>query len=157
VATPGVDFFRVDRSRSTKRLLTTAAALIAAGATSMGAHLVHRITPAMGSVISLAGGVLTLAGLVLGFGTMAMMLFEDIYLHIREDGLLVHRNGQDMQVPWEDLAGVDVDARRGLLRVRAGAAGDLDFFAGAAASSVATRIEEAKRKASLGILKVSSG
>ena len=156
MATPGVDFFRVDRSRSTKRLLTTAAALIALGATSMGAHLVHRITPAMGGIISLAGGVLTLAGLVLGFGTMAMMLFEDIYLHIREDGLVVHRNGQDMRVPWDDLAGVDVDADRGLLRVRA-KAGDLDFFAGAAAPSVASRIQEAKRKASLGILAISSG
>jgi hypothetical protein len=150
--TPGVDFFRVDRSRSTKRLLIVAAAMISFGALSLGAHLVHRLTPTQGNMISVGGGVVTLLGLIVGFGTMATMLFEDIYLAIRDDALLVHDNGKETAVKWDRLEGVDVDASRGLLTVRCAGEDPLAFHAGASASDVARRIEDAKRKAAHGLL-----
>lgn len=35
------------------------------------------------------------AGFVLAFGTLAMMLFENVYLTIRDEGLLIHDNGRE--------------------------------------------------------------
>jgi hypothetical protein len=149
--TPGVDFFRVDRSSSTRRLLTTSAIMIALGACGVGAHLMHRLTVLEGRVVSLTGGAIMLAGLVLGFGTMAMMLFEDIYLAIKDEGLLVHDNGREVAVPWDELDAVDVDAGKGAITLRRKEGEPLVFNAGGSASDVARRITEARRKGAYGL------
>lgn len=113
----------------------------------------HRFTPHVGHLVSLAGSVVMLAGLFLGFGTMARMLFEDVYLAIREGGLLVHENGTDLEVSWDDLAGVDVDLDRGQLAVCKKSGERLVFHGGQSAPDIAARIEEAKRKAAYGLLR----
>jgi hypothetical protein len=154
VATPGVDFFRVDRSASTRRLLVTAAFLVAAGATAIGAHLVHRIAPEVGHLVSLLGGLATMTGLVLGFGTMAMMLFENVYLAIEKERVCVHENGKDVAIAWDDLAGVAVEEN--VIVLRRGKGEPVRFPAGKSARDVARRIEEAKRKAAHGLLDPSS-
>jgi hypothetical protein len=148
--TPGVDFFRVDRSASTRRLLTLAALLVAAGGTAIGAHLVHRLSESTGHAVSLLGGVATMCGLVLGFGTMAMMLFENVYLAIETERVLLHVNGTDHGVLWDDLGRVGVEGGVVVLERRGGE--PLRFHAGRAADDLARRIEEAKRKAAHGLL-----
>jgi Bacterial PH domain len=149
--TPGVDFFRVDRSASTTRLLIISAVLIALGACAVGAHSMHWLTPQQGRIVSVAGGVVMLAGLVTGFATLAMMLFEDLYLAIKDEGLLVHDNGREVAVPWDELAGVDFDAARGAIALRRKDGEPLVFHAGGAAEDMARRITEARRKGAYGL------
>jgi hypothetical protein len=151
VPTPGIDFFRVDRSGSTRRLLAIAGVLVALGATTAGAHLVRRLAD-LGRTIALLGGVTMLAGLVLGFGTMAMMLFENVWLSIRAEGLLVHENGRETILAWDDLTTIETDAGFVVLSRPAGDA--VRWYAGREAEDVAARILEARRKASLGVLRV---
>ena len=150
VPTPGVDFFRVDRSASTRRLLVTAAVLVAAGATAIGAHLVHRLEPSFAHLVSLLGGLTTMTGLVLGFGTMAMMVFENVYLAIEKERVLVHENGKDIPIAWDDLVAVAAEANVVVLRRAKGE--PLRFPAGKGSSDLARRIEDAQRKAAHGLL-----
>lgn len=156
MATPGVDFFRVDRSDRTRFFLALAAVMIAGGASAVGAHLMHRFTPHAGHAISIAGGVVMLSGLVLGFGTMATMLFEDVYLVIRDSGLLVHDNGKDVEVAWDELAAVDLDLERGQVALRRTGGDSFVFHGGRSAAGIAARIEDAKRKATHGLLRTST-
>jgi hypothetical protein len=157
MTTPGVDFFRVDRSGATRRLLVTGVLLVTAGATAVGAHLVHRLPDSVSRVVSLAGGVTVIGGLVLAFGSLAMMLFENVYMSIRDDGLLLHDNGKETVIAWDELTKVAVDAPHGLVELhRAGDKEVLRWHAGKAAKDVAGRIEEAKRKAAHGLLRTSN-
>jgi hypothetical protein len=155
MTTPGVDFFRIDRSGSTKRLLVGAVVMVACGATAVGAHLVNRLPATISHAVSLAGGVTMLGGLVMAFGAMAMMLFENVYLSIRDDGLLLHENGRDTVVPWEELTHVSAD-REGFVELRRSEKDALRWFAGKSAGDVASRVEEAKRKAAHGLLRTGS-
>jgi hypothetical protein len=152
MTTPGVDFFRVDRSATTRRLLVSGVCLVTGGATAIGAHLVRRLPESMSHLVSLVGGLAVIAGLVTSFGTLAMMLFENVYMTIRDDGLLVHDNGKETVIAWEELADVVVDAPKGLVELRRPEKEVLRWHAGKAARDVAGRIEEAKRKAAHGLL-----
>ena len=161
MATPGVDFFRVDRSGSTKRLLFVACVLVLVGSSTIGAHLISRLTPTVGHLISLGGGLVLLAGLVLGFGAMAMMLFENAYLLIREDGVVLHENGKETVIGWADLERTRLDAGQAgwvLFEQRAAEPNEKEpkkvrWFAGGPAKVIADKVTEARRKALHGLLK----
>ena len=73
MTTPGVDFFRVDRSRPTRRVLAFGATMVLVGAGMIGTHLMHRLPDRVGHWVTVAGGMFLLAGLVMGFGTLARM------------------------------------------------------------------------------------
>lgn len=147
----------MDRSRSTKRRLIIAALLIALGAVSAGAHLVSRLAPVARLGISFAGGAMMLAGLAIGFGTMALLLFENIYLLLREDGIVVHDNGKDTVIAWGDLERVRRDEESGFVVFEPRDAEPIRWFAGASASQIVARVEEARRKALHGLLKPDLG
>ncbi len=152
MATVGVDFFRIDRGSAVRRLLFLAALLVAAGASSIGAHLMHGIQPRTGHLLSLGGGVLTLSGLILGFGAMAMLLFENVYLLITEAGIVLHENGKETKIEWPDLVAVRLGDQKGeLVFERSGE--PLRWFIGSSASEVVPRVKEAKRKALHGLFK----
>lgn len=153
MTTPGVDFFRVDRMGATRRLLVTAVLLVTGGATAVGAHLVRRLPADMSHLVSLVGGVAMIGGLCLAFGALAMMLFENVYMTIRDDGLLVHDNGRETNIAWDDLTKVVVDAPKGIVELRRSEKDPVRWYAGKAAKDVGARIEEAKRKAAHGLLK----
>lgn len=151
MTTAGVDFFRVDRSGPTKRLLTIATILVIVGMTAIGAHLVSRLGPDLAHLVSLAGGITVAVGLITGFGGMAMLLFENVYLLIREDGLVCHINGNETMTAWPDLESARLEGAIVVLK-RAGAE-DIRWFAGNDAKTVLAKIEEAQRKAKHGLLK----
>lgn len=151
---PGVDFFRVDRSRTTRGRLTVSGVLIACGATTVGAHLVHRIPVSTGHTISLLGGLTMLAGLVLGFGTMAVLLFENVWLLIRDEGVLLHRNGEETAIAWDELAAVGEEDEHVVLRRASGQ--PVRWYAGRTAVDVAARVDDARRKAAHGLLRLPS-
>ncbi|WP_146652950.1 hypothetical protein [Labilithrix luteola] len=153
MATAGVDFFRVDRSGPTKKLLTSAALLIAAGASGVGAHLMHRLRPNVGFAVSLAGGAIMLAGLVLGFGTMATMLFENVYLAIRPEGLLIHDNGNETSIAWDDLERIEADEGEGYVIIHRREGEALRFHAGLAKGDIVARVQDARRKSTIALLK----
>ncbi|MBX3204163.1 MAG: hypothetical protein KF764_03790 [Labilithrix sp.] len=153
VATAGVDFFRVDRSGATRRLLVVAGVLVAIGATSIGAHLVRRIEPDVGHVVSLVGGLLVIAGLILGFGAMAMLVFENVYLLVREDDVLCHENGKETAIAWADLETVSADGTTGFVVFARRGGEPVRWFAGKNAKDVAGRLEAARRKAIHGLLR----
>ena len=156
MATAGVDFFRVDRSGSTRRLLVLAGLLVTSGATSIGAHLVRRIDPEVGHLVSLAGGLVVVLGLILGFGAMAMLLFENVYLLIRDEGLVCHENGKETTIAWSELSGVTLDAQPGFVVLERGDEEPLRWFAGSSAPDVQARIKESKRKGLHGLLHVNT-
>jgi hypothetical protein len=148
-----VDFFRVDRSGATRKLLIVAGILVATGMTSIGAHLVHRLGPDFAHMVSLVGGLLLAVGLILGFGAMAMLLFENVYLLIREQGVLCHENGKETEILWADLVSVSHEEKTGIVVFERRGAEALRWFAGSIAKTVRERVEDAKRKAMHGLLK----
>lgn len=154
--TPGVDFWRVDRSGPTRRLLVFGVIMVAAGASTVGAHLVRRLPESLSHTISLVGGVTMLAGLVMAFGALAMMLFENVYISIEDKRLLFHDNGKETAVEWDGLDGVEVDGKTGFLVVKRAGAEAVRWYAGKPAKDIAAKIQEAKRKALHGLLKTST-
>jgi len=155
VATYGKDFFRIDRSGPTKRLLAVAIVLVLVGSTSIGAHLVTRLNESLGHLISLGGGILLLGGLVLGFGTMAMMLFENVYLQILDTGVLFHDNGKETKVAWSELDEIAVDDGFLVLKVKESDEA-IRWFAGKMAAEIRKKLDDARRKALHGLLKTTS-
>lgn len=151
MATPGVDFFRIDRSGSVRRLLVIAGVLVSVGATSIGAHLVSRLRPEIGHVVSLGGGLVTVSGLILGFGAMAMLLFENVYLLIREEGVLCHENGKETTIAWDDLEAIGLEEP--FLVLSRASAEPVRWFAGRSAKDIHRRLEDARRKAIHGLLR----
>lgn len=145
MATPGVDFFRLDRGRPTKRALAAGGVLVAIGGTVVGAHLVHRLDTHGGAMISLAGGITLMCGLLIGFGTLARMMFENIWLAIRDEGIVLHDNGQEIAITWRDLGDVRIDPDGHLVLARDGAEA-LRWYAGGSAETIQSRIEEGRRK-----------
>mgnify|MGYP001555853882 CR=1 FL=1 len=89
-----------------------ATGLVASGCLGIGAHLVSNLNESVGHAISLLGGVITIAGLILGFGGLAMLLFENVYLLIQEQGLVFHDNGKETNVPWGDFEGAELDTKQ---------------------------------------------
>jgi len=153
VTTAGVDFFRVDRSGATKRLLAVAGLLVLVGMTTIGAHLVRRLPADLAHTVTLAGGLTLASGLILGFGAMAMLLFENVYLLIREEGLLLHENGKEISIPWSDLESTELDREPGFLRFSRAGGEPVRWFAGNVAKDVHAKIEAARRKALHGLLR----
>lgn len=127
--------------------------MVAAGASSVGAHLVRRLPESLSHTISLVGGVTMLAGLVMAFGALAMMLFENVYIAIEDQRLLFHDNGKETAVGWDGLEGVEVEGRTGFLIVKRSRGAPLRWYAGKPAKDIAAKIQEARRKAMHGLLK----
>jgi hypothetical protein len=147
-----LDYFRVDRSGPTKRLLIVAGILISGGMFLIGAHLVSRLDAGSSHTITLVGGLMLATGLILGFGAMAMMLFENVYLQIKNEGLLMHENGKETTLSWNEIESVDQD--KAFLVFKRASGDPLRWFAGTDAADVRTKVEEARRKAAHGLLKI---
>ncbi|HVJ94227.1 MAG TPA: YcxB family protein, partial [Labilithrix sp.] len=107
----------------------------------------------VGHIVSLAGGLAVISGLILGFGAMAMLVFENVYLLLREDGVLCHDNGKETTIAWSDLEAVTVDERAGVVVFHRKDEAPLRWFSGANAKELCRRIEDAKRKAVHGLFK----
>ncbi len=130
--------------------------MVTLGATAIGAHLVQRLPASLSHAVSLVGGITVIVGLVTAFGTLATMLFENVYLAIRDDSLLLHDNGKETVIPWEELTAVVVDAPAGVVELRRPDKPALRWFAGRGAKVVGVRIEDARRKGKHGLLRTGS-
>ena len=145
MTTPGKDFFRVDRSRPTLRVLLFGAALVTTGAGMIGSHLMHRVSDPVGHWVTVAGGMLLLCGLVTGFGTLAAMLFENVYVKLEDKHVLLHENGRESLIVWDDVT--SAKAEQGMVMVKGRGEATILFHAGRTAPDIAAKIEEKRRKA----------
>ena len=84
---------------------------------------------------------------------MAMLLFENVYLLIREDGVLCHENGKETTIAWGDLVKVSLDGTTGFVVFERKDAPAVRWFAGKNAKDLHGRLEDARRKALHGLLR----
>ena len=47
-----------------------------------------------------------------------MLLFENVYLVIGQTELLLHDNGKETRIEWDDLESIALDEARGVLEFR---------------------------------------
>ena len=125
--------------------------MVMVGATSIGAHLVSRLTADVAQTISFVGGLVVIGGLILGFGAMAMLLFENVYLLIREEGLLLHDNGKETRIDWGDLDATAVEDAAGILVLHRKGAEPVRWFTGTNVNDVRRCVDDARRKALHGL------
>jgi hypothetical protein len=153
MATPGVDFFRVDRSGAVRRIFIPAGTFVVVGAFLIGGHLESRLSHDTAHLITLIGGLIVISGLILGFGGMAMILFENVYLLIGDSGVTCHENGKEIVIEWADLTRAAASATSGIVVFERKGGKPIRWFAGKNAELVATKVEEARMKGLHGLLK----
>lgn len=120
MATPGVDFFRLDRGRPTRRLVGLASVLTGIGGAVVGAHLVHRLDSRAGAFVSLAGGLTLMTGLLSASPPSRSSSSRTSGSRYGRRAVL-HDDGRETTVAWEDLDGVTVEPSGHLVLAREGA------------------------------------
>jgi hypothetical protein len=148
---PPIEYFRVDRSRRTRRLLTFGAVFIVMGTAGIATNFVHRIPHEIASVTTFGGAIFLLFGLVTSFSSMALLLIENHYVAVEKAGLVLHRNESEERVPWTAIEEIAHDGE--LLLVRLGSGGEIRWFMGGDVKKLAAHLEQQRSKALLGFLK----
>ncbi len=147
-----LEWFRVDQSRRTTRLLVSGTLLVFVGASLVGGAFLTHKAGALLHALTLLGAAMLLLGLVVGFGGMTVLLAHDEYLAVTPDGILFHRGANDELHPWGELTGVTHDEAGGrwVLHRADGTAVPVDVaYSGASARELAAHLEQLRAKASL--------
>ncbi len=154
-----LEWFRVDRSRATTKLLIIGTVLVFVGASLVAAGFVTHSDSAWLTVTAWVGSLVLIVGLVTAFGGLTVLIARDEYVGVRVDGVLVHHVAEETLVPWSDLARVDLseDGREVRLHVREGAPVVLrQPYSDVSQTELAAHLEEIRRKASLGTIDAAS-
>ncbi len=99
------EFFRVDQVASFRRVLLPAVLLLTVGpplilfSATMKQVRGHE-------VLGFLGALLTLLGLLTGFVGTGLLLGDDRYVGVRDDGLVVHIGREETFHPWEALSAI---------------------------------------------------
>jgi hypothetical protein len=144
-----LEWFRVDRSRSTRWLLGigitfvfVGATLVAYGVITHGSELLHALV--------FPGAILLVVGLVTAFGGMTILLAQDEYIAVRASGILVHRARFDVELAWDDLVSVKHDPTRNTLVFARGSEDPYELdegYTGVTRPELAAHLEALLRKA----------
>jgi len=100
-----LEFYRVDQSGPTKRILIPAVALLTVGPPMVLFSAALRKFPGS-TAIGVVGAALMIAGLVIGFSGLGMLMLDDRYLAVVQGGLLVHLGKEETFIAWEDVAAI---------------------------------------------------
>lgn len=149
-----IEYFRVDRSKKTRRLLTLGAISIALGVSGIAANFFRPLARDISGNITFAGVVLLIFGLVTSFGSMALLAIEDNYVVVRVDALVLHRDGDERVVPWDDIDRIAAEDAELLVCQKRGDA--VRWFMGGTASTIAEHLERRRSQAALGMLRPST-
>jgi hypothetical protein len=87
---------------------------------------------------------------------MAMLVFENVYILVEEEGVLCHENGKETRIAWSELEGVALDRAPGFLVFSRANAAPLRWYMGRNAKEVQDKLEDTRRKALHGLLRPSS-
>src|SRR5262245_40559326 len=104
-----IEYFRVDRSKKTRRLLVFGAILIATGTTGIATNFFRPLARDISGHVTFAGVVLLIFGLVMSFGSMALLVIENNFVAVRVSGVVLHRNEDEQVVPWDDIERFEAD------------------------------------------------
>ncbi|WP_394837654.1 hypothetical protein LVJ94_12165 [Pendulispora rubella] len=100
-----LEFYRVDQSGPTKRILIPALVLLTVGPPMVLFSAAVRKFP-HSTAIGVLGAALMIAGLVIGFFGIGMLMFDDRYLAVVEGGLLVHLGNEETFFAWDSLEAI---------------------------------------------------
>ena len=145
-----LEFYRVDQSGPTKRILIPAVALLTVGPPMVLFSAALRKFP--GSVaIGVAGAALMIAGLVIGFFGIGMLMLDDRYLAVVEGGLLVHLGKEETFFAWDSLQAIRCEGEALVVVPREpsepGESAALRFpFSKKSLPEIAARLEEWRRR-----------
>jgi hypothetical protein len=149
-----LEWFRVDRSRATRRFLWLGGGLVFTGAGLVGAaFLTHEARSAL-HVIALPGAAMIVSGLAMTISGLVSILARDEYLAVRADGLLFHGAEEDEVHAWPDIDRVAYDADAATWSVRRVDGTTRVVTVGYTASprALAEHLEQLRSKAKLGEL-----
>jgi hypothetical protein len=150
-----LSFVRVTRARGTSWLLSVGATFTSIGGFMIGAAFVKRLDDHFRTLASLGGAAILIFGLVTAFSGLAALLMHDVYIAIREDGVILHANKDETFLPWSTIARVRLgeDARSVHFDTKDDADGPAGgWIVGGEAGELVDRLEQLRRKAALGPL-----
>jgi len=118
------------------------------------AFIVFKGVPALRIGLAITAGVCIVVGPTIAFLKLAHTLREDASLAARVDGVIFERNGKSAFFAWDTIERVEFEAPTTLRIVRSGAEPFVlhEQFATIAASELAKRLEDLRRKAAFGLL-----
>jgi hypothetical protein len=153
-----VDWYRVDNGPRMRRVLIAGPSLLSLGGVIMGVSFLTREPYAVRACAAIFGIAVVAMGGALTMGGMYRILRDDTYLAIRTDGVLLRTaatgDSAEVLVPWDGLTRARWDRDRAVLVLERKEGEALEVatrFAGMAGQPLADRIEQARRRVSLGI------
>jgi hypothetical protein len=151
-----VDWYRVDSGPRMRRVLVTGSSLLTLGALVTAVSFLARqaldvrvAATAVGFVLVAWGALFTVAG-------MHRILREDAYLAIRTDGLVLQSSSGETHLAWDALDSARWDSAGSALvleRRQGDAIVVARPFARIDGAALAGRIEQARRRAAMGMLR----
>jgi hypothetical protein len=145
-----LEWFRVDRSAGTWRLLGTGTVLVFVGATLVACGIFTHSTSDTLRLLTLVGAALLVFGLVTAFGGMTVLLAQDEYLAVRVDAVLVRRTRGEVVLAWSELTGIRCGEAEDTLVFETTSEGAYvlkERYSGVSPSTLAPHLEELRRKA----------
>jgi hypothetical protein len=150
-----LDWYRVDPWPRMRRVLVAGPALLSLGGLVVAVSFATRQPQATRSLAVVVGLALVASGAGLTLAGMFWILRDDAYLVIRTDGVAVRLPPRETLLLWSDLARARWDeARVALVLQRCDGESVVVArrFAGIAGPELAAKVEQARRRASLGML-----
>lgn len=148
-----LEFFRRDLGDTSKRILVPAGILVFVGAPGVCFGAAVKGNGALHLEIGIAGAIILLTGLGLGFIGMARLVRHDAYVAVVEKGLLLHLEHGDELHPWADVRAItatDVGIAVALVD-DAKHVEVVGHFGGLSHQALADRLEDWRRKSSFNL------
>jgi len=148
-------FYRADELGVRGALVRGGVSISLGALVMMLSALSHRFALEEGArlAIGLLGVSLLLFGLVTGFVMVPRLLFRETYVGIRKDALLLVVDNAEEVIPWETIERIAVQDDVAIIRFREGEPKTLARrYAGKTPTALANLLDDARRKASLGLL-----
>lgn len=151
-----LDWYRVDTWPRMRRLLLTGPAVLTLGGLVVAVSFLKHQRQDLRAAEALVGLVLVASGALLTTAGMHRILRDETYLAIRTDGVALWLAPGETVIVWDSLAHARWDAPRReivLERKHAEAIAVAHRFARVTGPALAERIEHARRKAAMGLLR----
>ncbi|MGD0674638.1 MAG: hypothetical protein ABSC94_04425 [Polyangiaceae bacterium] len=151
-----VEWYRTDPWPQMRRVLLAGPVILTLGGVVIAASFLARASTDLRACAAAVGFVLIAGSAVLTVLALHQILRDDGYLSIRTDGVALQASSSETLVVWDQLVGARWDAARSEIVIER--AGDDVVvlgrpFAGVTGPALAQRIEQARRRAALGLLR----